>query len=329
MKKQSIFFMISLCFALTVCGGCAKEKEAENQTQETNEKKENADDTTSLYDTLSEEQREYLENELGFEKDEIEKLSEEELNSYFQGTGLELYEKSSGVERNGVCYETEDVNLAAVGTEEMTWQQAYDIRLKDTEMRLDDFLAYACEVKQDEETTMDGNDTLAYQLWVPLAGYENTFIRTAFSIDGTTVKMKAPYLYYANGEEDGKIYSLLYHTGLRDYFLETKDHEWTDKLLVGFQCEYPIKESAAIEIFNKTEQDCVICDDFTLWKISDGNERTEVVKAANGEEKKLAAGEGSIRRLKFGKELEQGSYVIGYGRDEDGYVYKELTFEVR
>ncbi len=96
MKKINLVVLFLLVVVLTACGKSSSDNNSETKT--TNEE-------ASLLDMLSEEQLDYLTQEEQLTEDAIKLMDYESVNWYLLGTGLELYNKSSGVEKFGITYD--------------------------------------------------------------------------------------------------------------------------------------------------------------------------------------------------------------------------------
>ena len=91
MKKYCVILLAFFALVFTAC--------AKNGTN-TDGKAE----TTPILDILSDEQIEYLTEKLLFTMDAISDMSYEGVNYQLLGTGLELYNPTSGIEVNGLDY---------------------------------------------------------------------------------------------------------------------------------------------------------------------------------------------------------------------------------
>ena len=151
-------------------------------------------------------QREYLENEKGyhFEDSDIYNYTYEETNYLLLGTGLELYNPTSGVEKNGIYYETTNAdfykNPVCESKEKITFEKLYNIRLKDVNIRLEDFMEYEYEFTAHK----DGSYTLDLDISDTVG-----MLRVRYTIDGNTVHISSMLI--------DETYSILYDRYLYEY----------------------------------------------------------------------------------------------------------------
>lgn len=132
--------------SLVAFSGCKKD---ENTTETKNQN----EFETGFYSQLDEEQKNYMER-LEYNEASVNDISYDALNYYFIGTGLELYNKTSGVETKGVEYKyPQSVSeeeygkyyreLTSTTTNQITLEDAVNIRNKDEAMTVEDFLLYS------------------------------------------------------------------------------------------------------------------------------------------------------------------------------------------
>lgn len=137
MKKSIIFItaiISAVCF--TACGNA--------------DLKNTQIETTTNGIKLTEEQLEYLKN-LNGDITGIEYVSEEGLNRMLLGTGMELYNPSSGVEVFGLEYDKKsgfDYLAASDSDKKMTLSDVRKFRNKEKEMRIEDLTEYAYTVSE-------------------------------------------------------------------------------------------------------------------------------------------------------------------------------------
>ena len=91
--KKLLITVVLCCLALTLCS-CSKKNDESAK-----------DDVLKI---LSEEQKKYLNEEAGYTDDALKYMTKETINYYLLGSGLELYNKTKGVEKYGLTYEVVD-----------------------------------------------------------------------------------------------------------------------------------------------------------------------------------------------------------------------------
>ena len=319
-RRMMLAAWFGICCALA--SGCGQKKTETTTTADTQKE-------IPMYDQLTDEQKEYLEKDQMMEVESINNSSYEMINWTLLGTGLELYNPSSGVEKMGLRYETDQLDLTRSGTELITWDDLYEIRLKEKEMRIEDFQEYVCEIKPIDKETDDGT---GYELLAPMKEYKNTYARVYFYVDGTKVFMKFPHLFCDDGDGTGNVFSVLYNQALREAFFEQEPYSYDGKLVVGLQYTSLTDHSAVIEMYNSTDKDVKVVDDLTIYRIddTDSSKKTEVCSIKGEKTETLDKYSFTIRPITFfdnGKKLEPGRYLLVYGKNKAGYAYKEIETE--
>ena len=190
--KKSIIFIAAIIFAIcfTACGNSG---EKNIQTE-----------TTTNGIKLTEQQLEYL-KKLRSDITGIEYVSEEDLNRMLLGTGMEIYNPSSGVEVFGLEYNKKngfDYLAASDSDKKMTLSDVRKFRNKEKEMRIEDLTEYAYTVSE-QTLNNSGEKSIIYELDAPITDYENTYMKIWFEIKDDKIKMQVPQLIYKN-EADGK-----------------------------------------------------------------------------------------------------------------------------
>lgn len=311
MKKYCLILLVFL--ALVFITACAK-----NGTNTSGEA-----ETTPILDILSEEQIKYLTEKLFFTTDIISDMSYEGVNYHLLGTGLELYNPTSGVEINGVDYmaneELDYKNLKSESDRKITYDEAYAIRLKEKEMRAEDFLKYEFICNSDKENV--------YRFFIPLEDYDDTYVSFSVRMDGRNIHMSTPYFFYTKSLSNGSTFSILYDTLLfKDYFKDNK-HTNEGKVLIGIRYNSATPTSIVLEAYNYTQKKFKCSKSFDIYK-GEGvdkellEEFSVKTKEKHTQDKRTSA---SIY-LTFGsdKGLEPGIYTIVFG---DGIL--EESFEVK
>lgn len=318
-KLKMIGVSIMLCLEFSSCG-----QKVETSSQ-------NSD---SVLQYLSQEQKEYLHSQ-HFTDDAIAMMEYESVNYKLLGTGLELYNPSSGVEKNGVRYSiTKDEGSSFVyetktaGNEQITYEEALNIRLKENRMRVDDFLNYKFEIV----LLGDKDEERHYKLMLALKGYTNTYVNVYFSekLSGE-IHMKAPIIYYKETEDSGQTFSFLYDSALRDeFFSDCENPHYQKKMIYGIQYSSITDHSLVLEVYNFTDEEQKLLPSFELFNIDNGR-NTLIKQEKSTQVHKVRANTFSIWPVNFAMEegtLEKGRYLLKYGKNAEGYVYTEQIFEV-
>ena len=298
MRKFLLVFLIAM-FVLTACS-------SQNAFQE---------ETTTEYekismDILSEEQIKYLTEEAGYTTDSIVNMSYEGVNWHLLGTGLELYNASSGVEKYGIEYDSKadfDYTLDSNSEKKITMAEVYAIRAKEKNIRVEDMKDYLYEVEMQE--------TGFYKLYAPVDEYEETYLVMAYRInDDGTIKMLVPHL--ACGEEK-TLFSIYYDQTMFNAYNEYGEEAYEDKVYFGIQYSSVTSKSLVLQLFNYKETGYSYKGNLVIY---DENNK-ECMKLDADYSVKLKT--SSIFPVKFDKELEKGKYTIKIGEDYS------LDFEVK
>lgn len=286
---------------------------------------EERDNKNSIYDTLTDEQRKYLTDVLGMTKKVIDLMDYEMINYHLLGTGFELYNQTSGLEIFGTTYKEETaISDVSESNDLITLPEATEIRLKGTDIRLDDFVNYKYEIVKRE-------DSEAYVMELPLEEYENTYIHIVFTRNGDSITMKAPFVIYDNGESNWT-FSILYDQKIIEtFFNEEPKYTVEGKVCMDIQYGSVTENSLVIYWNNWTENEYKICGEYDLYEVSEGkevmidtSEKLETVVNS-----KAGAGVSSTIDIIFAddvKLVDGNTYILKYGKDEEGYLYEEITF---
>ncbi len=325
MKKLGcIFVLIIFEMLLTSC----KNVNSDNNTLIESE--------SGIYDTLTEEQKSYL-REQRFLKELVNDMSYETLNWYLIGTGYELYNQTKGVEKNGISYiYEENVEPSEYGTyyhklescsqEKITLQEAVDIRKKENEMKIEDFLKYTF-IKEYGEAS-----EVTYMF--PVSDYKDTYIRLVITenTDGN-ILMKCPVIVWFENTDDkgGKIkeFSLMYRYQLFETFANTEPKYSIDNKIISYIHNATVTDSSlVIEIWNGKNIDLEFKDSFSIYKI-EGEKEEKVVSKIGTEMMVSKAGTFSIKAIDFSENnLTEGRYKLVFGESEDGVPFEEMTFVI-
>lgn len=323
MKKSIIFIaaiISAVCF--TACGNA--------------DLKNTQIETTTNGIKLTEEQLEYLKN-LNGDITGIEYLSEEGLNRMLLGTGMELYNPSSGVEVFGLEYDKKsgfDYLAASDSDKKMTLSDVRKFRNKEKEMRIEDLTEYAYTVSE-KILNNSGEKSIIYELDAPVADYENTYMKIWFEIKDDKINMQAPQLVYKN-EADGKTtaFSINYNPMPIETFFENNDYSFENKMIVSVQYSSPRKKSIVLNAINWTDYDYHFSGTCDIYKAdSDGNKKEKVT---TGTYATMTVGGNNSERytgwqyfdVTFEDELPSGDYIIEVEADGENKLVKDLHFTI-
>ena len=356
--KKIIFLFLS--FGLLMLTACSNKKISGG---EITTKSETPSDS-GYYDTLTAEQIEYLNTYCFMDEDEINRLTYIELVNIFLGSGLEMYNQTSGVYRFGIKYCLYDTNpeiseesygsyYSTLGDEEgkqqITIDEAYKIVEKEQNIRLEDFLQYEYirECKTEE-------DDVCYRLYLPVSDYKNVYVCTSYTEgdDGSIWILYPRFAYKGESDSYYYVFDFYYRDYYKDYCFSCISDEgemdfpdeyvyggymWgtaTDSLLMLEYC-YGSKEKVNI---NKS---------FSIYKMIDGNEELigEYKTSDSLEDKSPGTKDIDGKNVEFwwddqfvyldltlatnGEKLEPGTYLIKFGIDKENYLYIEDEFVVK
>lgn len=295
---RKIILMIVAVFILTACSNSNSSRE----------------ETTTEYekismDILSEEQIKYLTEEAGYTTDSISNMSYEGVNWHLLGTGLELYNPSSGVEKDGIVYNADidfDYTSDSDSEKKITMDEVYAIRAKEKNIRVEDMEGYLYDVEMQE--------TGYYKLYAPIDEYVETYLVMAYRINNDgTIKMLVPH--FACGE-DKSLFSIYYDQTMFNAYNEYGEDAYEDKVYFGIQYSSVTSKSLVLQLFNYKETDYSYKGKLVIY--DENNEECMKIDADYSVKLKTS----SIFSVKFDKELEKGKYTIIIGEDYS------LDFEV-
>ena len=323
MKKSKIF-IVAIIFAIcfTACGNSG---EKNTQTE-----------TTTNGIKLTEEQLEYL-KKLRSDITGIEYVSEEDLNRMLLGTGMEIYNPSSGVEVFGLEYNKKsgfDYLAASDSNKKMTLSDVRKFRNKEKEMRIEDLTEYAYTVSE-KTLNNSGEKSIIYELDAPITDYENTYMKIWFEIKDDKIKMQVPQLIYRN-EADGKTtaFSINYNPMPIESFFENNDYSFENKMIVSVQYSSPRKKSIVLNAINWTDYDYHFNGTCDIYKEDkDGNKKE---KATTGTYEAMTIGGRNNDKytgwnyldITFEDELPSGDYIIEVKTDGKNKFTKDLSFTI-
>ena len=322
--KKSIIFIVAIIFAIcfTACGNSG---EKNTQTE-----------TTTNGIKLTEEQLEYL-KKLRSDITGIEYVSEEDLNRMLLGTGMEIYNPSSGVEVFGLEYNKKsgfDYLAASDSNKKMTLSDVRKFRNKEKEMRIEDLTEYAYTVSE-KTLNNSGEKSIIYELDAPITDYENTYMKIWFEIKDDKIKMQVPQLIYRN-EADGKTtaFSINYNPMPIESFFENNDYSFENKMIVSVQYSSPRKKSIVLNAINWTDYDYHFNGTCDIYKEDkDGNKKE---KATTGTYEAMTIGGRNNDKytgwnyldITFEDELPSGDYIIEVKTDGKNKFTKDLSFTI-
>lgn len=314
--------------------GCAQKSENDKDVNTVLSVSENE---TGLFDILSEEQRDYLVTQMGYTKEGINVMTYESINYKLLGTGLEIYNTSSGFEVNGVDYTyDEDVNTSEYGKyysnivknngKFISLEEVYRLRDKDINLRLDDFLSYdfICEEI--------GNGIYQYKLCIE--DIENLYYLIEFTEDELgNVHIDAPYICYNEFGEKTYTFSAMYdRDDLEIFIYDEPQFSYEGKLITDIVYSSVTYKSLVIQVKNYSDDDYILNETYSIYRKEGGEyvKLDEFSYVAESEET-LKSKTGSNVPIRFGNDeekLEIGEYRINFGINEGGYVYKEMEFTI-
>lgn len=300
MKKIILTIMI---FILLLTG-CSKEK---NEEQEPT--------TNDLLNRLSEEQIEYLTESLGYDYALISYTGYEQINWELAGTGYELYNPTSGVERFGVKYTVDDGyelgKLKSNSDNCITYEEAYELRLKDTEMRLEDFLQYKYEVDKKTDTK--------FKFYLPVEGLTDIYVMITVTQHGNEIHMAAPLFRYSRTASSvfGEVFSILYDEASFIEFIKDNKYSLDDTIIYWIQYNSVTNKSLILNVENFCENNKKISSSYKIYLGSDTS-ATPVLEGKIDDESKITIRSRQCLMIPvyFEKELDKGEYTFVVGNDE-------------
>lgn len=290
---------------------------------------------TGFYDILSKEQLEYLkETFLATSeealKNEINELPYEILNTKLMLTGLELYNKQPEIAYEGVTFSYKDSvaqslygkyysSIKCTTDQKITLEEVFRIADKGNDIRPEDFLKYNFEVVNINENKND--------FWISVEGFDGQIRFKVEEYEDGTAHMSTPYL--------GR-FSMHYERELIDIFLNQEPKGTFDgKMIVVVECGTLSDISLVLSITNNTDKEYVLDNSYVLYRQNDNKEYVEY-KAYESENIMIVGTEmfnsayGGIIVGYATKDnpLPAGKYKLEFGKDREGYVYKEIEFEI-
>ena len=304
--KKLLITVVLCCLALTLCS-CSKKNDESAK-----------DDVLKI---LSEEQKKYLNEEAGYTDDALKYMTKEKINYYLLGSGLELYNKTKGVEKYGLTYEVVDkfVMPESTSNELITLDEATEIRLKEDRIRLEDFLKFRYITKNEKDES--------WVLLFPLKSYKDTYIKLVVKYYDRKLQLSAPIIYYSKKIEtdNGYFFSLLYDKTDFENFANESNYSTEDSFFGFVQYGTVTEESLMIKVYNTYDK----ANHFkTKYKIYEGENITGKVicegSFSSNSKYEMEKGTYTVEVIYFPSALDKGVYTIDLG---DGFIVD--TFEVK
>ncbi len=318
--RKKILCTVMLMFIATLCGCGNDVEKGESKAKKT----EMIDKKEGIYQSLTDEQKKYLTQTQLFTEDAINEMDYEAVNWELLGTGFELYNQTSGVEVFGLSYQEEQaISEISNSNELITLEKVIEIRNKEREMKLNDFVNYKYSI-----TSLESDSGNAYLMQVPIKGYDNTSVEIIFSReDNDVINMKAPFIKHEMGEVDST-FSILYDRDTFEaYYHEEPKYTLENKVYIGVQYSSVRENSLVLNIYNWTENEYKKNSNYELYEITDNGEK--LIDSFEGEEEVIKGKSYSIAGIDFGDNvnIEKGKrYLLKYGKDIKGYLYDEVEF---
>lgn len=310
MKKIKI--MMCICLAAVIISGCYDKGKSQK------------DNNPSGQDfTLTEEQKNYLADKKGIGTAALELMNKESINWNLLGTGLELYNKTSGVEVNGVEYIADnsyDYQKSNDIDRKITFDEAVSFRNEDTKMRIEALSGYKYEITEVKEYR---------KLQAPVSGYDNTYLTIIFKVSDNKVFMNAPYIEYCvAGNDSNFAFSILYDKDYIKVFFENNDYSLDGKLVYGIQYTSVTDCSVVLRITNYTEESYIFNGEATVYQVDDsGNIIPESAIECISKPVRINSLSFSIIPVSFDN-IAKGKYAIIFGEDEASNIYGKLDFSL-
>uniref|UniRef100_UPI004027B5FA hypothetical protein n=1 Tax=Eshraghiella crossota TaxID=45851 RepID=UPI004027B5FA len=310
MKKIKV--VMCICLAAVIISGCSDKGKSQK------------DSNPSGQDfVLTEEQKNYLSDKKGIGTAALELMNKESINWNLLGTGFELYNKTSGVETNGVEYIADnsyDYQKSNDIDRKITFDEAVSFRNEDTKMRIEALSGYRYEITEAEEYR---------KLQAPISGYDDTYLTIFFKVSDNKVFMKVPYIEYSGPDNDSNFaFSLLYDRDYIKAFFENNDYSLNDKLVYGIQYTSVTDCSVVLRITNYTEDSYIFNGEATVYRVDDsGNIITESAIECTSKPVRINSLSFSIIPVSFAN-IAKGEYTIIFGKDEAPNIYGRLNFSL-
>jgi hypothetical protein len=317
-----------ICILGMILVGCGKEDESTDDYNDSEKE-------TGLYDELTEEQKEYLKRYYEFTdnhyEEMINKMTYETINSALQGTGFELYNKTSGVEVYGIEFKySEDIDTLSYGKyystlqsfsdRKITLEEVYAIRSKDIHMKIDDFLEYSFISE-----TVDANIT---RLLLEIDTLSNVYVCVEVKEDVSgIINMTAPY--FLHRDETDIEFSVLYDKDTFEAYVFQEPYYSSEGKLVSYiKYNTVTNKSLVYAVKNITKEEIVINQSYAIYKLVD-DEYKEIISYDSEVNEILGAYKKWEIPIQFAtndNQLDRGTYKIVFGKCKDGYLYEENDF---
>lgn len=301
MNKKTLIIataMLTLVMAVTGCKSSKEQKETEGSTTGTNE----------IVASLTSEQRTYLAEEEMLSDYALSEMSKEAINWYLLGTGLELYNTTSGVEKNGVVYDADsdyDYTAQSESDKIMTMEDVKAFRDKDVDMRVEDLAGYSYTIEKKY------GDTPVYTINAPIDGYDNTGMKVMFTIEDGKINMRVPYINYDCDDGTSYTFSIKYDEADAKAFFE--DYSLENKVIVDVVYTTVTDESLMLYVKNYTEDEVKFDGAYKIFLVDDNGDDIKEVMSGNTEAYEIDAKNMSAIPVNFEEKLDKGTYRIEYG----------------
>ncbi len=326
--KRYIFFLFSVFIMISGCGIKSSTSSESMSNESTSDEKSSVD--------LTAEQRNYLIGEKCISEDTLSLLTEVELNFYLQGTGFELFNKSSGTEIKGIEYTIDDKSGTYYYSKKSSTDKRIDlaeakrIRGKESDIRVDDFIEYESEMVITDET----DSKTSYALHLPVSDYPNACIQVLFSESKSgLVKMSAPYMVYPYDDDKSNseryIFSLLYDDATIRAFFSDEKPSLKGKVFGEVPVGCITENALALVCYNYSDKSVVYDKSYNLYFVDDENKRliASNENTSNIVIKPSAYEVVSLPLDNSDETLQHGRYILEYGSDEDGFFFGKTEFD--
>ena len=300
MKKNII---IILCMAIFILSGCGSGKGEANETYYGVE--------------LTDEQVNFLVEERLLSVDLLDYLSYDNLTMELLGSGLELYNQTSGVEVFGVDYvsdtEIDFDGLVSTSDRKITYDEAYALRLKEKDMRLEDFLNFNFITQPFSYS--DGGEML-----LPLDEFPDTYVSFSVSVDGNNIHMSVPHFFYSTRKDllGGNVFSILYDTMLFNAWFENGDMSDDNKIIWGTVYGTTTPHSIILGLHNNKDKKYSYNNTVRIYRgEGDDKEYLEEFSVETKEKTTIRKNSCTYIPVTFGsgdKELPSGTYTLEFGK---------------
>ena len=337
-----VWFMrrIALCLMvlLSLFIGCASTTDKHVSNSYTADEQNSCEKNVDTVDvSLSKEQKEYLNKKMLISDSVLSQLNDIQIQYYLLRSGLELYNKSSGIEVNGIEYNISDksgeyyYNKHKSSSKRINMSQAQSIRLKGNDIRIDDYMFYEYSIDKRSKK----GDINNYSLDLKVEGYPNTTITILYSEESGKIKMLAPFLHYVGSSEpqdEGYSFSLLYDdSSINAFFEGGKNPGFKGKVYGEIPYGCYSEKALGLVIYNydckSYKYDC----SYKLYKVASNKKELVAEYSGNNKDEVTISNESyEIIKLPLDESkvsLGNGVYILDFGKKEPGFVSGEVQFK--